>query len=273
MLKSVKCVSLAALGAISLPMYASAGTYQSEINARYSHSNSDFTNSDFYHLSGTYYFNSVDIRQGPWAEAAFLQRASSISLHYTHGDMENFLFDGTVHSNVTNDTYAVSTEFYIPNSILFAGLTVSRGSYQYQRAANLIDDELSDEGSRTTVSGELGITPIDGLKISSFFYERQDLSESWNIGARWVTEVLGSAIALDGRYHYSDFVDMVDVGADFYINQTFSIGLTHSTTLESDRFSATGIRARKFFTENFSIDANYTDQHGDHYSAGATLRF
>ena len=58
-----------------------AETYQFELNGFYG-SDNFVDDTDAQGLSGTYYFNPVDTRKGPLAEASFLDRASSVSLRY-----------------------------------------------------------------------------------------------------------------------------------------------------------------------------------------------
>ncbi len=280
MLKPAHIIPLTALSAILSSTYVNAADYQSEISASYANSDSERRDDSDYGVSGTYYFKPVDSSQGPLAEAAFLQRASGISLTYTRSESDYAFsqLDGSVaRGSADRDTYSARLDFYVPNSIFYAGLMVSHGRTNFEGVVLLNDDPLSDplsaKESDTHVAAELGITPAEGLRITSIFYEDQDLDDDWNIGARWVTDAPGPSIALEGRYSYVGGADVINLGADFYIDRSFSIGLTHNRSLEFSDYSATGIRARKFFTENVSVEASYVDDQNGFFNLGATMRF
>lgn len=280
MLKHTQFIPLAALGAILSSTYVSADDYQSEISVVYFNSDSEHTDSSGYGIGGRYFFNPVNTSQGPLAEAAFLQRASSVGLNYTRSESDHDFShpDGfTSQGTGEDDSYSLRTDFYLPNSIFYAGLTLSHGEYSYrervQQNAELPSETFKQQGSETNVSAVLGITPIDGLRISTAFYEDYDLSEDWNLSARWVTESMGPTIAFTGGYAHAGGLDVVNLGADYYIDRSFSIGLTHSDALELDDSASTSIRARKFFTENFSVQAEYVDDRYGSYNLGATMRF
>ena len=67
-----------------------AGTYQAEITPGYSTGEIEIGNADFdtdaFTIGGEYYFNGVDDSKGPLAEAAFMDRASSIRAAYINGE-------------------------------------------------------------------------------------------------------------------------------------------------------------------------------------------
>lgn len=280
MLKPTQFVPLAALGAILSSTYVSADDYQSEISAVYFNSDSDHTDSSGYGIGGRYFFNPVNTSQGPLAEAAFLQRASSVALNYTRSESDHAYsdLDGfTSQGSGEDDNYSLRADFYVPNSIFYAGLTVSHGEYSYrervQHNAEFPSETFNQQGSETDIGAVLGITPIDGLRISSAFHEDYDISEDWNLSARWVTDTMGPTIALIGDYGYAGGLDVVNLGVDYYIDRSFSIGLTHSDALELDNSASTSVRARKFFTDNFSVQAEYVDDHYGSYNLGAAMRF
>lgn len=280
MTRPLHLVPIIALGALAYATCVSADDYQTEISAGYSNQDAQYSDADQYSLSGRYYFKPVDTSTGPLAEAAFLQRSSSVALNYTRGDWDYHYPQpegrGTRGSG-NFDSYSVNADFYLPNSIFYAGLTLSHGEAESRNQVLLNDDQtfetFSQKDSDTRVSAELGLTPLHGLLISSVFYEDQDLQDDWNLGARWVTELLGSSIALDGRYQYADGSDLIDLGADFYFDRSFSIGLSHATTLDYGDYTVTHVRARKFFTEAFALEAGYSDQNDGEYHLAATLRF
>lgn len=74
--------------ALSIPALASA--YNLEASAAVGEADTDFGDADLIGVSGTLYLQQVTTDKGPLAEAAFLNRASSVSLSYFELDPERF---------------------------------------------------------------------------------------------------------------------------------------------------------------------------------------
>src|SRR6187402_865676 len=78
---------ITAAGFLAAP-FALAATYHSEISAAYTDIDVDNDSYEGYSvgLEGTYYFAPVDTATHPFAEAAFIQKASNVYLNL--GDLE-----------------------------------------------------------------------------------------------------------------------------------------------------------------------------------------
>lgn len=276
---------IAACSFFSIP-FAGASTYQSEISATYGETDLDDSSADIsdINLHGTYYFSSVDTANRPLAESAFLQKASSI---YIGGDYSQYKEnDSEFNSSEKSNNYSrrVGVDFYIPNTIFFLGAGITEFKYK---------SEYEDDGAiyRYTRDWDslwhvkAGITPVDGLLVWSQFYEDIDVSELWNVNAKYVLPIgsNGQWLNLEARYANSDDGDaeeqMLTLAGDYYLDSHLSIGggVTHYTYDEdnySDNENEYFIRANQYFTDNFAANLNYT--HGDHensWAIGATLRF
>lgn len=187
-----------------------------------------------------YHFSTVDTSGRPLAEAAFLTKSSNV---YVRGAAD---FD------IAN----VGVEFYIPNSMFFIGADFYRTDF----------GGVSDN----TWAARLGITPIDGLLITTTIPEED---YEVNLQAKYVTALGGdNFLNLEAGFQDGgDFDDTLTLGADYYFSRSFSVGLGYADFGDDDAFT---IRTRNFFTEAFSGELSYTDTDaGSAVNVGVSLRF
>jgi hypothetical protein len=201
--------------------------YQFETSATYTdYYDGLFTSTEY---SGTYHFAQVITDATPLAEAAFLGKNSNINFRYA--DFESDDFD-------TQDSSFVSASYYIPNSIFFTSVSYS---------------EDDDENNATL---NLGITPVDGLLITT--QHDKDADEyNENLYAKYVTLLNGDqALNLEGLVSKDEETDTTNyvLMGDFYFNQRFSLGAVFS---DDDIGNTYGARLQHFFVENASIKAEY----------------
>ena len=94
-----------------------AHAYQTEVNGNYNYLDPDNGSGvSTFGASGTYYFNPVQTRNAPLAEAAFLDRASNVSVGGVYGD----------NSGTKNTSIGIAGEYYVPNSDFYLGAGVAR---------------------------------------------------------------------------------------------------------------------------------------------------
>lgn len=266
--------------------FASASSYQSEITAVYGESNyeSDSPSAENYdlQLKGTYYFSAIDTANRPLAESAFLQKASNV---YVNGYYEENKEKGAGVFDKSN-TYGrgLGADFYIPNSIFFLGAGIAdtkvKSEWKYDGDSYR---ETRDWDSSWYIKA--GVAPVDGLLVWSEFYEDVDVSDFWNINAKYVMPVgsSGQWLNLEASYANSDWEDgdiqTLSLAADYYLDNHLSVGggVTHYAydlddynTNENEYF----VRANQYFTDSFAMNVQYAD--GDYESRwelGATIRF
>jgi len=214
---------------------ASANSYQGEVGATYT----DVDGGDgSFGLRGELHLNPVQTRNLPLAEAAFLQQSSNIYAE-SSDDFDNLTVGG---------------ELYIPDTMFFVGAGVNR---------------ISNGGSDTTLFASLGLTPIDGMLITTDF---TDDGYDANIEVKYVIDLgAGNFANFEGQYRDGDVDDYLRLDADFYFDRTLSIGAGYADNYGADEFT---LRARNFFTEEISGEISFTDsERGDRIMIGGAIRF
>jgi hypothetical protein len=256
-----------------------AQTYRAEVSLDYGSDDvKDFDiDSDTWAGTGTYYFSPVNTHSHPLAEAAFLERASNISLGYSRTD-ESYspdFGDNTYRISIKEEAAIGEVEFYIPNTMFYIAAGMIRTESKERLTSDLSGEleTFTEKDSNDFWRASLGVTPIAGLLVYSTFYEDVDLDEHWNLNAKYVMDWSGNAVNLEAVYGDFDGDYSVGLLGDFYFDRTFSVGVGYSFSEDDDEDGYT-IRTRKFFTDNFSLHANYdTNDYVDSYNIGADLRF
>jgi hypothetical protein len=191
---------------------------------------------DIFSIGGIFYLNPVPTDGVPLAEAAFLHRSSFVAAQIARVDVGDEDFD----------LLGASFGYYIPNTIFYGRIGVTKA-----------DDDIGDADD-TNVNGTFGVTPIDGLLVTTDIDE-----DGWdpNATARYVGK-------LGNDHYYASSISVVDpdegdldigLSFDYYLDHTFSIGGGYGSG--SDTFS---VRAEKFFMPNFAVGGRiYTDDNGD----------
>ena len=230
---------------------AVADSYKAEVGAKVFRNDVDGAPDKFtaYGVDGKYYFNDVQTNNLPLAEAAYIGKNSNIFADALHIPKKSYLASG--------DVYNVGVEFYIPESFLY----VAGGVQRFEA-----DGARSDNDWFTTV----GITPIDGLRVTTSYYH--DEGYDANVRAKYVTEIGGGHfINVEAEVADTDDGTYKEVGGDFYFDNTFSVGGSIADTGAENAYT---VRSRKFFTERFSGEVSYTDyDSGNQILAGVDFRF
>ena len=263
-----------------------AQTYRSEISLDYLRRDREAlpdSESDTWRVSGTYYFSPVNTANHPLAEAAFLEKASNLSVSYLHEEWDYSDTYGSFHyeTSVTEEDLNVDIELFIPNTMFYVAAGMTRDESKYRTTVFYMEDDLNPGVETDTETdgdnswhGSLGVTPIDGLLIWSDFYEDVDLDEHWNLNAKYVTDWNGNAINIEGGYNDYDGDYSIYVVSDYYLDRTFSVGTGVSYIDADDSDNSYILRTRKFFTDRFSIHANYiSSDFIDTYNIGIDVRF
>lgn len=224
------------------PGLAFAQDYQFEVGANYTHLDSDIGgDDDSIGAYGEYYFQPVRVGTNPLAEAAFISRASNA---FVRGSQDLDVIEGGV-------------EFYIPDTIFYAGAKIVRTDYDHS-------DTNNDWGV------EVGITPITGMLLWTEYLDEPGYDA--NIHGKYVMPLGGGTfLNVEAGYADLDDNDVVNIGADYYFDRTFSIGAEYTDNDYQDIFE---IRTEKFFTPQISGQLSYTDVEDDNVIAvGASFRF
>lgn len=208
-----------------------AHAYQAEVGGTIEILDQDRGGSDVgFAVDGTYYFNPVQVKNSPLNEAAFLNRASNVNgaLSYVD-DSETF----GIHAGI---------EYFVPNSDFYLSGNISHFD--------------NDFGDLTGYAAEVGYLPAPGLLVAlglvGISEDNVDDEIDPTLRAKYVTQVGAYDMNFEAGASFGD-IDAYNLGADLYLDKTFSVGLGFSDSdLEgTDVFS---IRAKKFFTQQFSLE-------------------
>lgn len=234
--------------ALAFSAVAHADDYRAEVRLsaeRDSLSGPGSPDVDTFDALGTYYIAPVRTDGLPLAEAAFLNRSSYVSAEGTHVDLDS--------DNL--DLLSASLGYYVPNTIFFGRLGVSRV-------------EFPGSGHDTNFNGTFGVTPFAGLLLTTDFDE-----DGWdpNITAKYVGKLANShfyavsATAIDPDEGDTE----VGVDFDYFLDLSFKVGGGFTSGI--DRWT---VHAEKFFGPRFAVGGKiFTEDGGDRFGATVAWRF
>lgn len=230
-------IASALLSAIAMTGTA-AHAYQAEIGASAGVIDPDFGGtSGSFGVDGKYYFNPVQTRNAPLAEAAFLDRASNVNAHYQYNEID----DNEAHQ------YGVGAEYFVPNSDFYLSGNVNGHDLQDN---NNVDNDL------TTYGAEVGYLPAPGLLIAAgvkgWDNDRDDGVDP-TLRAKYVTTLSnGKDINLEAGAAFGD-LDEYNLAADYFIDKTFSVGVDYQDN-DLRNQNEFGVSARKFINQQVSLE-------------------
>ncbi|USA46731.1 putative porin [Acinetobacter sp. C26M] len=267
-----------------------AHAYQTETTGAYEHINMDDGKGNSAVITGKYYFNPVQTRNAPLAEAAFLDKASNIGGGYAYSKLEDDEDLGDLQFNILG----LQGEFYVPNSQFYLS-----GALHRTNVKATINGLGSNSENGDGYSLEAGFLPVNGLLLAVGV---ADLSDSLNpiqvaqygfinnlSNAAIVSgENDDTAVSLRAKYvsqiggYYTNFEALSYIGdettyrlaADLYLDPTLSVGISFADSTADDSDSVFNIHAQKFFTSQFALGVGYTKTDGaDAFGLNGTVRF
>ncbi|MCR4529577.1 putative porin [Acinetobacter venetianus] len=267
-----------------------ANAYQTEATGAYEYVDMDGGKTNSAAISGKYYFNPVQTRNAPLAEAAFLDKASSIGGGYAYSKLQDDEDFGDLQFNIIG----VEGEVFIPDTQFYVSGALHRTNIK--ATINGLGSE-SDNGNGYEF--EAGFLPVNGLLLAVGV---ADFSESINpvkvakygfvtnvsnaavvsgdnddtavsLRAKYVSEVAGFYTNFEGVTYIGDETSY-RLAADLYLDQTLSVGVSFADSTADDSDSIFNIRAQKFFNPQFALGVGYTTTDGaDSYGINGTFRF
>jgi hypothetical protein len=254
----IAAVSMNAAHAYQVSLSGDVGYNQTNNNI-----NSDATGIT---AGGTYYFKNVSSSSGPLAEAAFIQRASSISANYNYTYAENDF----AHRNINQ--VGIGGQLYVPNSDFYAAAGVTHINGQGN----------STNGGAYNLS--VGILPINDLLLTVGLVSTYDLPNNETdptIHAKYLTKIGVNDVNIEGGARFGNHDNSYNLRGDYYLDRTLSIGATYNlqTLDHADDAYTIGLNARKFIAENISVQGGVSagnDHNGDStfgVNVGGTYRF
>ena len=267
-----------------------ANAYQTEATGAYEYVDMDGGKTNSAAISGKYYFNPVQTRNAPLAEAAFLDKASNIGGGYAYSKLQDDEDFGDLQFNIIG----VEGEIFIPDTQFYVSGALHRTNIK--ATINGLGSE-SDNGNGYEF--EAGFLPVNGLLLAVGV---ADFSESINpvkvakygfvtnvsnaavvsgdnddtavsLRAKYVSEVAGFYTNFEGVNYIGDETSY-RLAADLYLDQTLSVGVSFADSTADDSDSIFNIRAQKFFNPQFALGVGYTTTDGaDSYGINGTFRF
>lgn len=230
-----------ALATALVATFGTAHAYQTEIGGTIALVDPDHADtSTGFAIDGAYYFNPVQIKNSPLNEAAFLNRASNVNAGVSYFDYDNY--------DVTS--FGVGIEYYIPNSDFYVSGNIGQVS----------EDTPLGDFDTTVYGAELGYLPAPGLLVALGLQGYDDDAGDDvdpTLRAKYVTQVGNYDMNFEGGVVFADDEEF-NLGADVYLDKTFSVGLGYTDDGFDDAFQ---IRAKKFFTQQVSVEGsvNFAD--------------
>lgn len=218
-------------------------------------------------IQGTYYFNQVSDRNGPRAEAAFIQRASNVSASY------NYAKNDDLETHINN--FNVGGEFYVPNSNFYAAASIGRN---YTKVKGI------KQVGVTGYTAEIGLLPISNLLVAvgvAGVDYQSDSETDPTIRAKYLTKLNNNNdVNLEGSVRFSDGGNAYSISSDYFVDRNSSIGVSYNLIDidNSDDIYSLGINARTFIDQNTSLQfgvngGKFLDLDNYGLQLGGTYRF
>ncbi|WP_445660530.1 putative porin [Acinetobacter sp. F16] len=238
----MKKLAIASALLSALAVTGTANAYQAEVGAAAAYVDPDNGSSgSALGVNGTYYFNPVQTRNAPLAEAAFLDRASNVNAQATFADR----------GDVDDNTYGVGAEIFVPNSDFYLSGNVSQNETE---RFNVLGQKYDFD--TTYYAAEVGYLPAPGLLIAAGLkgYDNDnDDGVDPTLRAKYVTTLSnGKDINLEAGAAFGD-LDEYNLAADYFIDKTLSVGADYHNNDLTDQ-SEFGVNARKFINQQVSLE-------------------
>ena len=267
-----------------------ANAYQAESTIAYEHIDMDGGKTNSAAIRGKFYFNPIQTRSAPLAEAAFLDKASSIGGGYSYSKLKDDEDFGDLQFNILG----IETEIFIPDSQFYIS-----GALHRTNVKATINGLGSASENGNGYEFEVGFLPINGLLLAVGI---ADLSESLNpvkvakygfitnlnnaaivsgeeddtavsLRAKYVTQLGGYYTNFEAQSYFGDETTY-RFAADLYLDPTLSVGVAIADSTADDSDSIFNIRAQIFFTPEFALGVGYTTIDGaNSYGINGTFRF
>lgn len=237
-----------------------ANPYQVELFADYEHIDSDQSS---FGANAQMYFAPVRVDNHVLAEAAFLNRASNLTVRYGKATL---FYDGEqlgeggelvdfTNTRLDVDWYGVTTGVY---------LAFSQETYAPE-------DRYEDWPDYGDWGAKVGFMPMPGILVYTDYQD--EVGYKPNFSVKYVSNMTnGKAVNLEASYtdYGDDGRNFLQVGADIYLSRTFSVGGTISQQ-EDTRF---GFRTQYFFSPTYYIGAFVSvDDDYEKLGVNAGMRF
>ncbi|QYJ87229.1 putative porin [Shewanella mesophila] len=247
MKKSVTAVAIL-LGLSCMSAFAAQdNAFQHEAGINYL-SNSEEFSDGIWNANYRYYVTPVAQSTSPYALNSFLAQTSNLGANYSNIDV------------VDVDSYGVDGTY------VFASKWFVSANYQNYDYANF---------DFSTYGAEVGYYFNDSSAVSAFYTDGEDnYEEQYGLKVRSFLALQATAgVDLKATWTHSDSDDLLNLGADWYINNAWSVGAGYTRSDDDDAFdlrTAYWLRLSDNFSANFHL-ARVLDSDFDGVNIGLGL--
>ena len=301
------------IGLAAAVLFAMTGAhaYQVEVQGQseYLDINSSANNKNYTgDLKGTYYFKDVDSSKGPLAEAAFLNKASNVSLGYHYGEFNYSRPEGNPNFNYQDNSFGVKGEAYFTTPYTGSLPLYTSASYNHTHLDG--KNAISPDNNGDRYALEVGAEPIKNFLVAVGYTRANPIAlDTTDILTYGIAKTYGEATYsgdhkdfVTARAKYVGAIDNTnmalgfeakgifnnDRGAyglktDLYLNPALSVGVSFADTsnLHSDFDHVWGANVNYFITPAIAVGASYVKANAkngntldtDTYGLNALVRF
>lgn len=199
-------------------------------------------------LQGTYYFKNVDASKGPLAEAAFLNKASNVSVGYSY---EQYNVKNSVNYHV--GTYGVKGEAYFATPYTASIPLYASASYNHTDVDSKNNFARDDKGDRYAL--EVGAMPTNNFLLAVGYTRTNPFAlDTFDIMNYGIAKAYGES-TFSGNKDYTTarvkYVGAID-------GTNMSIGFEGKTIFNNHQ-AAYGLKTDLFLTPALSVGASFAD--------------
>lgn len=225
---------------------------------------------DTYGIGGEFHFQQVDTSKGPLAEAAFLDKSSFVDFLYSSTELD-------VTGSDDSDSFGFGGRFVTATNLII------EADYVESEFGNVDSDSV-----RAGIGTYLNETTDVVVSYQADSEDGGDDVDSLSAALHGVNSLAqGASVAFDAALSYIDAEDDdgfgIDVGATYYFNNAFGVGVsagvaeigdieTDSFALEGSYFPMPELELAAWYF-NDSTDDGALDVESDGFMFGAAFRF
>ena len=258
-----------------------AQAYQFEVQGQAEYIDTTANDKDFTGgVQGTYYLKNVDSTKGPFAEAAFLNQASNVSVAYNYGEV------GSKGTDVVAHNFGAKAEAYVPTKVVpvYASASYSHTILDSKNANN-----TDNNGDRYAL--EIGALPTQNFLVAVGYTSVADQAavDAFNVMGNGVAKAAAEAAtigqdqdAITARAKYVGAIDDTNMAigfesgiiygddtayqfkTDLFVTPKLSVGASYAeSSFAGTPDSAWGANVNYFITPAVAVGASYVNANAE----------
>ncbi|MBN8444714.1 MAG: putative porin [Gammaproteobacteria bacterium] len=242
---------------------AMANTFQHQSSADYGSINTDGYDVSTWNLNHKYYISPVDQNDSaPWAEAAFVGRASNVNATFIRSTVD------TSFGEFSANGWGVGGEYMDSRHDFYAAANVS----------------MANGSSANELTASAGFFVQKNWLVKADVFRTKDddgeTSSDYGISTKALMSVMnGDFLVLNAAWRQYEDADTngIELGADYYVRPYLSFGVEYSDDTDSAE-SSYGVNSQYFVNSNLALRGSLTridfgDENETALQLGASYRF